>query len=286
MVGFIREGHGMSMRQACEALEMSRTVYRYQPDMEKDKPVIEAILALVDGHPSRGFGKIFTMLRRQGYRWNHKRVHRVYCGLKLNKRRKGKRRLPNRNPDPLSVPESLNQCWSADFMSDALWYGQRFRTFNLVDDFNREGIAIEIDLSLPARRIVRVLDRVASERGYPAKLRVDNGPEMTSIHLADWAEAHGVALEFIQPGKPMQNGFIERFNRTYREEVLDMYVFNAIGEVREITGAWLPDYNEYRPHESLGNLTPREFAGVASPPYPAPHRQGKDNRQSSQLAHE
>jgi len=258
----------MSIRRACSALEISRTVYRYQPDTEKDQPVIEAILALADEHPSRGFGKIYTMLRRQGYRWNHKRVHRVYCGLKLNIRRKGKRRLPNRNPDPLSVPEGMNQCWSADFMSDALWYGQRFRTFNLVDDFNREGIAIEIDLNLPAQRIIRVLDRAASERGYPVKLRVDNGPELTSIHLAQWAETHGVELEFIQPGKPMQNGFIERFNPTYREEVLDMYVFNNIREVRDITEAWLPDYNELRPHESLGNLTPKEFA-VAAPPHPS-----------------
>jgi putative transposase len=150
-------------------------------------------------------------------------------------------------------------------MSDALWYGQRFRTFNLVDDFNREVIAIEIDTSLPAKRIVRVLERVAAERGYPAKLRVDNGPELTSVQMAGWAEANGVELEFIQPGKPMQNGFIERFNRTYREEVLDMYVFNSIGEVREITEEWLPDYNECRPHKSLGNLTPKEYATAALP---------------------
>jgi len=250
----------VSIRGACRAVELSRTVYRYQPNTQKDQPVIEALLALVDEYPSRGFGKLFTMLRRQGHRWNHKRVHRIYCGLKLNIRRKGKRRLPNRHPDPLSVPESINQCWSADFMSDALWHGQRFRTFNLVDDFNREGLAIEIDTNLPAPRIIRVLDRVASERGYPAKLRVDNGPELISVHRADWAETHGVELEFIQPGKPMQNGFIERFNRTYREEVLDMYVFHTIREVRTITGNWLPDYNEVRPHESLGNLTPMEYA--------------------------
>ena len=250
----------MSIRAACSAVEISRTAYCYQPDASRDQPVIEALLALVDQYPSRGFGKLFTMLRRQKYMWNHKRVHRIYCGLKLNMRRKGKRRLPNRHPDPLSVPDSINQCWSADFMSDALWYGQRFRTFNLVDDYNREGLAIEVDLSLPARRIVRVLDRVASERGYPAKLRVDNGPELTSVHMADWAEMHGVELEFIQPGKPMQNGFIERFNRTYREEVLDMYVFNSMSEIREITENWLVDYNEIRPHESLGDLPPVEYA--------------------------
>lgn len=162
----------MSIRRACSALEISRTVYHYQPGMEKDRPGIEAIPELVDGHPGRGFGKVFTALRRQGQRWNHKRVHRVYCGLRLNKRRKGKRRLPNRNPDPLGVPEGLNQCRSADFMSDARRHGRRLRTFNLADDFNREGIAIEIDLSLPAQRIIRVLNRVASERGYPARLRV------------------------------------------------------------------------------------------------------------------
>ena len=236
----------MSIRGACSAIELSRTVYRYQPDTERDQMVEEALLALVEKHPSRGFGKLFPMLRRQNKRWNHKRVHRIYCGLKLNMRRKCKRRLPNRNPAPLSVPDSINQCWSADFMSDALWHGQRFRTFNLVDDFNREGLSIEVDLSLPAQRIIRVLERVAAERGYPAKLRVDNGPELISIHMADWAEKNGVQLEFIQPGKPMQNGFIQRFNRTYREEVLDLYVFNTINEVREITQNWLKDYNEQR----------------------------------------
>jgi len=130
-------------------------------------------------------------------------------------RRKGKRRLPNRNPAPIAVPESINQCWSMDFMSDSLYSGRRFRTFNVVDDYNREVLAIEIDLNLPAERIIRVLDRVASWRGYPLKIRMDNGPEFISLKLADWAEEHEVELEFIQPGKPFQNSYIERFNRTY-----------------------------------------------------------------------
>lgn len=121
----------------------------------------------------------------------------------------------------------MNPCWAADFMSDALWCGRRFRTFNLVDDFNREVLVIEVDLNLPAHRVVRVLEQVAAWRGYPAKLRMDNGPEMTSVKLAEWAEANGVHLEFIQPGKPTQNSFVERFNRTYREEVLDMYVLKG-----------------------------------------------------------
>jgi putative transposase len=224
--------------------------------------VIEVLLKLADQYPRYGFGKVFPIIRRRGYNWNHKRVHRIYCELNLNIRRKGKKRLPSRNPDPLSVPESINQCWSADFMSDALWCGRRFRSFNLVDDFNREVLTIEVARSLTADRVVVALDRVATWRGYPQKLRLDNGPELTSIRLAGWAEQHGVKLEFIKPGRPMQNGFIERFNRTYRTEVLDMFVFKRLKEVQEITESWVTEYNEERPHESLGNLTPKEYLTV------------------------
>jgi putative transposase len=144
-------------------------------------------------------------------------------------------------------------------MSDALWCDRRFRTFNVVDDFNREVLGIEVDFNLPAARVVRTLERIAAERGYPLKLRLDNGPELVSVALAEWAEEHGVTLEFIKPGKPMQNGFIERFNRSYREAVLDMYVFQNLNEVREQTEKWHQEYNEERPHESLGHLTPREY---------------------------
>lgn len=256
----------MSLRSACQALQLSRTVYHYQPDTNRDRPVIEKLLELVDRYPRYGFGKLFTLLRRQGHRWNHKRVYRVYCGLKLNLRRKGKRRLPQRSPEPLSVPDSINQCWSVDFMSDALWCGRVFRTFNIVDDYNREALAIEIDLNLPAQRIIRTLDRVAAWRGYPAKIRLDNGPEFTSVKMAEWAEEHGVELEFIQPGKPTQNSYIERFNRTYREEVLDFYLFKKLSEVREVTERWLLEYNEERPHDSLGSLTPAEYAAVNQEP--------------------
>lgn len=209
--------------------------------------------------PDLGFSKVFDTLRREGHRWNHKRVHRIYCALKLNLRRKGKRRLPTRHPVPLAVPAAFNQCWSADFMSDALWDGRRFRTFNVVDDFNREALTIEVDLNLSARRVIRVLDRIASWRGYPARIRFDNGPEFVSIAVADWAEQNGVTLEFIKPGKPMQNGYIERFNRSYRHGVLDMYVFESLSQVRAETERWLRIYNEERPHDSLGKLTPVEY---------------------------
>jgi putative transposase len=151
-------------------------------------------------------------------------------------------------------------------MSDSLFCGRRFRTFNVVDDFNREVLAIEIDLNLPAPRVVRVLERIVSWRGYPAKLRMDNGPEFISAALAEWAEEHRVILEFIKPGKPTQNSYVERFNRTYRTEVLDMYVFRTLNEVREITERWMIEYNEERPHESLGDLTPSEFLAAQSNP--------------------
>lgn len=258
-MSFVRQEHGLSERQACSVLSISRSVNRYVPQPKDDQAVIEALMRLSDRHPELGFGKLFKMLRRQGYRWNHKRVYRIYCALKLNNRRRGKKRLPTRYPLPLAVSEIMNGCWSIDFTSDALWCGRRFRTFNVLDDFNREALAIEIDLNLPAERVIRVLDRIAAWRGYPHQLRMDNGPEFIALATADWAEEHGVDLEFIQPGRPMQNGFIERFNRSYREGVLDMYVFQTLSEVRERTEIWMQRYNEERPHDSLNDLTPKEY---------------------------
>ncbi|HGV3492114.1 IS3 family transposase [Klebsiella quasipneumoniae] len=245
LVSYLTAQFAMSLRQACRILSLSRTVERY---------------------PRYGFKKLFQVLRRQGKSWNHKRVHRIYCLLKLNFRRKGKQRLPVRNPVPLVTPEAMNQSWSIDFMHDALVCGRRLRTFNVVDDFNREALAIEFDLNIPAQRVVRVLDRIVANRGYPLKMRMDNGPELVSLTLAQWAEEHGVMLEFIRPGKPTQNAFIERFNRTYRTEILDFYLFRTLNEAREITERWLAEYNGERPHESLNNLTPEEYRLMAETP--------------------
>lgn len=247
----------MSERRACRSVEISRTVYRYEPQDRGDGPVIDALAALAKDHSDLGFGKFFAMLKAGGHGWNHKRVHRVYCAMKLNKRRKYKRRFPPRDPEPLAVPEDANRCWSADFMSDALADGRRFRTFNVIDDHRRECLAIEIDLNLPSQRVVRVLDRIAEVRGLPRRIRFDNGPELTSIAVADWAERNQVELEFIKPGRPMQNGFIERFNRTYRQAVLDMYIFESLDQVRELTAEWLEFYNRRRPHDALGGKPPK-----------------------------
>lgn len=255
----------MSQRGACRAVRLARSAYRYQPVVRNDDAVIAVLQELAERFPDRGFGKYFKLIRRRGHSWNHKRIYRVYCELKLNRRRMGKKRLPPRTPAPLSVPEGMNQSWSMDFMSDALWSGRRFRTFNVVDDFNREALCVEIDLNLPVTRVVRSLERIAAWRGYPAKVRMDNGPEFIAVALAAWAEQHEVTLEFIEPGKPMQNGFIERFNRSYREGVLDMYVFKTLEEVRERTEAWMTDYNEELPHDALGDLTPVEYRKFHAP---------------------
>jgi len=249
----------MSERQACAMLNLSRSVYRYKAKPSDDEELREELLSLAARKPRWGFRKMYAYLKNQGHSWNHKRVRRVYRALGLNLRVKPKKRLPVRDPQPLVAPKEANYSWSLDFMHDSLTNGRTIRTLNIIDDFNREGLWIEVDTSIPSARVVRVLDMLALWRGYPRQLRIDNGPELISRTLADWAEEHGVMLAFIQPGKPAQNAYIERFNRTYREAVLDAYLFHTVAEVQAITEDWLEEYNAIRPHESLGNLPPYQY---------------------------
>ncbi|MDR7097593.1 IS3 family transposase, partial [Hydrogenophaga laconesensis] len=171
----------------------------------------------------------------------------------------GKKRLPARVKQPLQAAAQPNHGWSCDFMSDALWSGRRFRTFNVIDEFNREGLRIEVDTSLPAARVIRALDELVEVRGAPLSIRLDNGPEFIANALAQWAQSKGIALNHIQPGKPTQNAYVERFNKTYRTEVLDCYVFDSLKEVRDMTADWLHRYNHHRPHEALGRIPPVEY---------------------------
>jgi len=260
MARYAIEIHQTSERRACRLANLSRNAYRYVHQKNNDIEIQSRLLQIAEDHPRWGFRKMAAMLRKQGNSWNHKKVYRIYCETGLNLRVKPKKRLPNRNPQPLTQPERVNACWSLDFMHDSLENGRPFRTFNVLDDFNREALWIEIDLSLPATRVTRVLDMLAIWRRYPTRIRVDNGPEFISRHMVAWADQHAVNIEYIQPGKPAQNGFVERFNRTYREEVLDAYLFSSLDEARRITADWLNEYNAIRPHASLGNLTPYEFA--------------------------
>jgi putative transposase len=231
----------------------------YYKSQKDDTEVIEALQDLAFKHPTYGFRKLFAYIRRSGKQWNHKRIYRVYKLLKLNRRRKGKRRLPSRVKQPLVKQELINQSWSMDFMSDSMVGGRRFRTFNLIDDCTREVLAIEIDTSLSSKRIIRTLERVILDRGKPNIIRTDNGPEFTSKDLELWAKDNEIQIQFIQPGRPMQNGYIERFNRIYRESILDAYLFFELEQVRILTDEWIDEYNNRRPHESLGNLTPNEW---------------------------
>ena len=255
--------HGLSIRRACQAARLARSAFYVPRRPRDDGPIITAIESFVRDNPRQGFDKLYPVLRGPGF--GKCRLYRVYRALGLNIKRRGKRRLPARIKVPLQIPAQSNEIWSADFMSDALWSGRRFRTFNVIDDFNREALRIEIDTSLPAKRIVRALDELIELRGKPTGLRIDNGPELISDELERWARRHGIELRFIQPGRPMQNGLIERFNRTYREEVLDCYVFETLDEVRRMTADWITRYNEIRPHESLGNVAPRQYLMAQSP---------------------
>ena len=177
-------------------------------------------------------------------------------------KRKGKKRLPARILRALEVVNAINESWSMDFMSDALQSGRKLRTFNLIDDFNREALAIEIDTSLPAQRIIRVLEQVIAWRGKPKRIRVDNGPEFISIMLAIWCQEIGIELQFIQPGKPTQNAYIERFNGSYRRDVLDAYLFQNIDQVKMLTEEFIEDYNYHRPHDALGGRSPADMLAV------------------------
>lgn len=255
-------GHGLSVVRACAAVKLARgTWYRPAADpLARDQAVVDALNGYLEDHPRRGFWKCYRRLRTLGHRWNHKRVYRVYCAMGLNQPRRTRRRLPERDPQPLVVPQAANETWSADFMSDALYAGPRFRTFNVIDDFNREGLAIEIDTSLTGARLIRVFERLQAERGLPDLLRVDNGPEFQGSAFTDWARNNGMFIDFIEPGKPNQNAYIERFNRTYREEVLDLYLFRTLDEVRQITDRWLVRYNDTWPHDALGGMSPIAYA--------------------------
>ncbi len=220
--------------RAYKIVSLPRSQYYYQSTKD-DNDVIEALQDLAFHHPTYGFRKLFAYLRRAGKNWNHKKGYRVYKLLKLNKKRKGKRRLPARVKQPLQQQTAVNKSWSMDFMSDSMVGGRKFRTFNVMDDCTREALAIEVDTSLSSKRIIRTLNRAIEVHGKPAAVRVDNGPEFTSNDFELWARENGITIQYIQPGKPMQNGYIERFNRVYREAVLDAYLFFDLYQVKQLT---------------------------------------------------
>ena len=255
----------VSIRLACDCLSISETCYRYQANLSDENAVIvDWLLRLTSAHQRWGFGLCFLYLRNvKGYRWNHKRVYRIYRELELNLRIKPRRRIKRDKPDALSVPQAVNQVWSMDFMSDALSNGKPLRTFNVMDDYNREGLGIEVDHSLPSARVIRTLEQIVEWRGKPLALRCDNGPEYISQQLIDWANKQQITLLYIQPGKPTQNAYIERFNRTARHVWLDMHLFTSIQHAQILATQWLWTYNNERPHTAIGGIPPRQLLNVA-----------------------
>lgn len=252
----------LSNRKACKLVGLSRTTYQYKKTPKDDSEIQEALTGLTSKHAAIGFWQCCYRLWNKGLQWNHKRIYRIYTTMKLNIRRRAKKRLPQRIKQPLYVPTGPNQVWSIDFMSDSLVDGRRVRLLNIIDDFNRESLAIEVDTSLPTLRVIRVLERLIAGRGCPAIIRCDNGPEFISHLLALWCDhdSRKISLQFIQPGKPMQNAYIERKNGSIRRELLNAYLFTSLPEVRIMSEEWRLDYNTERPHKSLGYLSPLKYA--------------------------
>jgi putative transposase len=248
-----------SIVRACRVVELDRSLYYYR-SVRDDSEVESKLSSYVDTKVlcNRGCPEYFKRIRREGYVWNHKRVERVYRNMGLSKRRRKKRRIPNPEKRPLVQPERMNETWSIDFVEDRLENGRKIRTLNVIDDYNREALAMEVSFSFPAERVIQVLTQCIEWRGKPLRIRSDNGTEFIAHKTKKFFTDKSIEHIPIQKGKPAQNGYIERFNRSYREGVLDAFILSTINQAQEETDLWMEDYNNNHPHKSLGNKTPAE----------------------------
>jgi len=261
VVEHLRAGYRLSTRRICEVLRFNRSSYYYKSTKDPQLPLRHRLKELAAGRVSYGYRRLHVLLEREGWRVNHKRVYRLYLkeGLQLRSKRPRRRRsAAARVARP--VPTAANQVWSMDFVTDELGFGHRFRVLTIVDHFSRVSPALEVGVRMTGQRVADVLTRLSLTHGLPSVIQVDNGPEFTSKALDQWAYRHGVQLDFIRPGKPVENAFIESFNASLRKECLNIHWFQTMDEASQKIESWRKEYNEERPHSSLGNLTPREYA--------------------------
>jgi putative transposase len=259
-VGFLRSEFEFSERRACSALGVWRSSCRYVARRTMLQGLLDAIRGHAAARPRFGYRRIHVLLRRGGWRVNHKRVYRIYRAEGLAVRRRKRKRMAVGLRTVLPAPTKPNARWSMDFTLDTLASGRRFRTLNVVDDFTRECLAIEVDTSLGGARVVRVLERLLADRGRPDVIVCDNGPEFAGRSLDTWAYGAGVKIHFIRPGKPVENCYVESFNGKFRDECLNDHWFIGLDDARTKIEDWRRDYNEVRPHSSLGDLTPKEYS--------------------------
>jgi len=254
----------IGVRRACGLLQLNRTSWYYRHHRRDDTVLRRRLRELAQARPRFGYLRLHVMLRREGWVINRKRVHRLYReeGLTVRLTRRRKRASHLRVVPP--CPSQVNERWSMDFVADTLLDGRRFRALTVVDTYTRQSQLIESDFTLTGTKVVAALERVAKRSGYPQMITVDNGSEFASKALDAWAYAHGVKLDFIRPGKPVENAVIESFNGRFRDECLNANVVVSLHDARHKIEAWRIDYNEHRPHGSLGDLTPREFADQAA----------------------
>lgn len=266
--GMIQEAHGVSERRASRVAGCCRGTLRRKSRKRSEETERQALAAMARRHPRWGYRQLRDQLMEAGVALSHRRMLRLYreAGLVLPRRRPRKAG-PARKPNPLKAANRLNEEWAMDFQRDTLTGGRVFRTLNVMDEYSREGLASEVDTSLPGLRVVRVLDELVAWRGRPERIRVDNGPEFRGRIVGDWARRNGVELVFIAPGKPTQNAYIESFNGRMRDECLNAQVFGNLREAREEINAWRREYNEVRKHGSLGRKTPAAFAAAARSPH-------------------
>jgi putative transposase len=264
-VAQLRVAYEVSERRACSALGADRTSVRYRSSRSDDAAVRARLRELASVRRRFGYRRLHILLRREGIVMNHKKLRRLYREERLQVRRRGGRKRALGTRAPMTLPQGPNQRWSLDFLSDAFADGRRFRILAIVDDFTRECLALVPDTSLPGLRVVREIDAVIAVRGRPAMCVSDNGTELTSMAILRWSQERHVEWHYIAPGKPQQNAFIESFNGRLRDELLNETLFTSLRHVHEALRIWMEDYNTVRPHSSLGNLPPVDYAKLSAP---------------------